>query len=107
MKKTTLARAIAQGFLTAFILAHSSFIIAQNAPSHSLTFSPAHPLTLPPPPDEWHIVADNVDPAKYYGITVANGMIGLVSSPEPMKVKDVVLNGAYDNYGRGRVSNIL
>ncbi|MFN0175683.1 MAG: glycoside hydrolase family 65 protein, partial [Saprospiraceae bacterium] len=42
-----------------------------------------------------------------YGITVANGMIGLVSSPEPMKVKDVVLNGAYDNYGRGRVSNIL
>jgi trehalose/maltose hydrolase-like predicted phosphorylase len=34
-------------------------------------------------------------------------MIGLVSSPEPMKVKDVVLNGAYDNYLRGRVSNIL
>jgi trehalose/maltose hydrolase-like predicted phosphorylase len=24
-----------------------------------------------------------------------------------MKVKDVVLNGAYDNYQRGRVSNIL
>lgn len=34
-------------------------------------------------------------------------MIGLVSSPEPMKVKDVVLNGAFDTYGRGRVSNIL
>ena len=58
-------------------------------------------------PDAWHIVADNIDPAKYFGITVANGMIGLVSSPEPMKVKDVVLNGAYDNYLRGRVSNIL
>ncbi len=57
--------------------------------------------------DAWHIVADNIDPANYYGITVANGMIGLVSSPEPMRVKDVVLNGAYDNYGRGRVSNIL
>ena len=57
--------------------------------------------------DAWHIVADNIDPANYHGITVANGMIGLVSSPEPMKVKDVVLNGAYDNYGRGRVSNIL
>ncbi|MCB9307307.1 MAG: glycoside hydrolase family 65 protein [Lewinellaceae bacterium] len=55
----------------------------------------------------WTIVADNIDPANYYGITVANGMIGLVSSPEPMKVKDVVLNGAYDNYQRGRVSNIL
>jgi protein-glucosylgalactosylhydroxylysine glucosidase len=55
----------------------------------------------------WHIVADNIDPANYFGVTVANGMIGLVSSPEPMRVKDVVLNGAYDNYLRGRVSNIL
>jgi trehalose/maltose hydrolase-like predicted phosphorylase len=34
-------------------------------------------------------------------------MIGLISSPEPMKVKDVVLNGVYDYYQRGRVSNIL
>lgn len=58
-------------------------------------------------PDSWHIVGQNIDPANYYGITVANGMIGLVSSPEPMRVKDVVLNGAYDNYLRGRVSNIL
>ncbi len=55
----------------------------------------------------WHVVADKIDPSQYYGVTVANGMIGLVSSPEPMKVKDVVLNGAYDNYLRGRVSNIL
>lgn len=60
-----------------------------------------------PPSDTWTITADNIDPANYYGITVANGMIGLVSSPDPMKVKDVVLNGAYDNYQRGRVSNIL
>ncbi|MCB0662623.1 MAG: glycoside hydrolase family 65 protein, partial [Saprospiraceae bacterium] len=55
----------------------------------------------------WEIVAKNIDPSNYYGITVANGMVGLVSSPEPMKVKDVVLNGVYDNYQRGRVSNIL
>ncbi|MCC6288017.1 MAG: glycoside hydrolase family 65 protein [Chitinophagaceae bacterium] len=34
-------------------------------------------------------------------------MIGLVSSPEPLKIKDVVLAGAYDLYGRGRVSNFL
>jgi trehalose/maltose hydrolase-like predicted phosphorylase len=60
-----------------------------------------------PAQDAWHIVADKIDPSNYYGVTVANGMIGLVSSPEPMKVKDVVLNGAYDNYLRGRVSNIL
>ena len=34
-------------------------------------------------------------------------MIGIVSSAEPLKVKDVVLAGAYDLYGRGRVSNFL
>src|SRR6187402_1288445 len=57
--------------------------------------------------DKWIIKADKIDPANYYGITVANGMIGIVSSPEPFKVKDVVLAGAYDLYGRGRVSNFL
>lgn len=57
--------------------------------------------------DLWKIEASNIDPANYYGITVANGMIGLVSSPDPLKVKDVVLNGVYDTYQRGRVSNIL
>ena len=57
--------------------------------------------------DEWVIRAGKPDPSKYYGITVANGMIGIVSAPEPFKVKDVVLAGAYDTYGRGRVSNFL
>ncbi len=57
--------------------------------------------------DTWIIKADKIDPANYYGITVANGMIGIVSSPEPFRIKDVVLNGAYDLYGRGRVSNFL
>jgi trehalose/maltose hydrolase-like predicted phosphorylase len=57
--------------------------------------------------DPWKISASSIDPSNYYGITVANGMIGIVSSPEPFKVKDVVLAGAYDLYGRGRVSNFL
>jgi trehalose/maltose hydrolase-like predicted phosphorylase len=57
--------------------------------------------------DVWKIKADKINPANYYGVTVANGMIGIVSSPEPFKVKDVVLAGAYDLYGRGRVSNFL
>ncbi len=56
---------------------------------------------------DWLIESANINPANYYGVTVANGMIGLVSSPEPMKVKDVVLNGVFDYYQRGRVSNIL
>jgi len=57
--------------------------------------------------DPWKIEASNINPSNYYGVTVANGMIGIVSSPEPFKVKDVVLAGAYDLYGRGRVSNFL
>ena len=57
--------------------------------------------------DPWKIKANVIDPNNYYGITVANGMIGIVSSPEPFKVKEVVLAGAYDLYGRGRVSNFL
>jgi len=57
--------------------------------------------------DPWIITAAKIDPHNYYGITVANGMIGLVSSAEPFKVRDVVLAGAYDLYGRGRVSNFL
>jgi len=55
----------------------------------------------------WSVEAKDIDPKNYFGVTVANGMVGLVSSPDPMKVKDVVLNGAYDYYQRGRVSNIL
>jgi len=57
--------------------------------------------------DPWVISAQAPFPADYYGITVANGMIGIVSSPKPFQVKDVVLAGAFDLYGRGRVSNFL
>jgi protein-glucosylgalactosylhydroxylysine glucosidase len=55
----------------------------------------------------WLIESSQINADNYYGVTVANGMIGLVSSAQPMKVKDVVLNGTYDYYQRGRVSNIL
>ncbi|MBK9254876.1 MAG: glycoside hydrolase family 65 protein [Saprospiraceae bacterium] len=55
----------------------------------------------------WHITADKIDPNNYYGVTLANGVVGIVSSAQPLKVNDVVLNGTYDYYQRGRVSNIL
>src|SRR5258708_3436474 len=57
--------------------------------------------------DPWIIKAEKIDASNYYGVTVANGMLGIVSSAEPFKVKDVVLAGAYDLYGRGRESNFL
>ncbi|HZJ60955.1 MAG TPA: glycoside hydrolase family 65 protein [Chitinophagaceae bacterium] len=68
-----------------------------------ISFKNVFPQTI----DPWKVKADKIDPSNYYGVTVANGMIGIVSSPEPFKVKDVVLAGAYDLYGRGRVSNFL
>ena len=55
----------------------------------------------------WEVVAMDIDPHDYYGVTVANGMIGIVSAAEPMHAKEVVINGVYDNYQRGRVSNVL
>ena len=57
--------------------------------------------------DPWIIKAGKIDPSNYYGIAVANGMIGIVSSPEPLKIKNVILAGTYDQYGRGRVSNFI
>jgi protein-glucosylgalactosylhydroxylysine glucosidase len=57
--------------------------------------------------NEWQIQSRDINPSDYFGVTVANGMIGIVSSPDPMRVQDVVLNGVYDYYQRGRVSNIL
>ncbi|MFW9597457.1 MAG: glycoside hydrolase family 65 protein [Paludibacter sp.] len=57
--------------------------------------------------DSWRISANNIQAPNYYGVTSANGMLGIVSSAEPMKVKQVVLSGLYDMYGRGRVSNFL
>ena len=51
----------------------------------------------------WMVEATSIDPANYYGVTLANGVTGIVSSAEPLKVKDVVLNGAYDYCQLGRV----
>ena len=76
-----------------YIVVTSSFLIPECLTAQSV--------------DPWKITATKIDPSNYYGITVANGMIGIVSSPEPFKIKDVVLAGAYDQYGRGRVSNFL
>lgn len=56
---------------------------------------------------EWVITADTIESSDYYGISVSNGMIGIVSSPQPLKVKEVILAGVFDKYGRGRTSNFL
>ena len=55
----------------------------------------------------WRILATDIDPTHYFGLMVANGMIGMVSDAHPMHIREVILNGVYDRYRRGRVSNIL
>ncbi|MEN1783625.1 MAG: glycoside hydrolase family 65 protein [Bacteroidota bacterium] len=55
----------------------------------------------------WTIEADLDQFEQYAGVTVANGIIGVVSSPNPFQVKDIVMAGAYDVNGRGRVSNFI
>lgn len=64
-------------------------------------------LSLAQKVDPWQVAATDIDASNYYGVTVANGMLGIVSAPEPFRVSEVVLNGAFDRYGRGRVSNIM
>ncbi len=65
------------------------------------------PAQLDARDSDWELRADAIEAENYFGITVANGMVGLVSHHEPLRISDTVLNGVYDYYGRGRVSNIL
>lgn len=53
--------------------------------------------------DSWRISANNIQAPNYYGVTSANGMLGIVSSAEPMKVKQVVLSGLYDMTAGGEL----
>ena len=57
--------------------------------------------------DPWVITAQLPLQGDYYGITSANGQIGLVSSRHPLQVDKVVVGGLYDIYGSGRVNNFF
>jgi trehalose/maltose hydrolase-like predicted phosphorylase len=87
MKNQTLSQLLKYSAIIAIIVSYASTALGQI--------------------DPWKISASNINSNQYYGVTAANGMLGIVSSPEPLKVKNVVLAGAYDQYGRGRVSNFL
>ena len=57
--------------------------------------------------EDWILRAENVNKGQYYGVTSANGVVGIVSSRDPFTAKEVVLAGVYDHFGRGRVNNFL
>ncbi|MBR1878616.1 MAG: glycoside hydrolase family 65 protein [Paludibacteraceae bacterium] len=54
--------------------------------------------------DPWILQTDNPSEGDYYGITSANGQIGLLSSRNPMQVDKLVVGGLYDVYN-SRVNN--
>lgn len=66
-------------------------------------------LCLPPvkAQDSWVLKAGEINKDNYYGVSVGNGMLGLISSAEPLKLKEVVLAGLYDCYGNGRVATTV
>lgn len=55
--------------------------------------------------DPWVITVDNPLQGEYYGITSANGQIGILSSRSPLKIDKLVVGGLYDIYASGRVNN--
>ena len=57
--------------------------------------------------EAWTLSAKDFSSSKYYGVTAANGTMGLISSPEPLTIGETVLAGVYDHFGRGRVNNFL
>lgn len=57
--------------------------------------------------DPWIITTEQPHQEPYYGALVGNGMLGLLSSNEPLKLKQVILAGLYDQYGEGRVATTI
>lgn len=57
--------------------------------------------------DTWSIDSGAIDPAGYHGVTVANGMVGIVSSPVPLRTGQAVINGAYEPIRPGSVGSTL
>ncbi|MDU8885055.1 glycoside hydrolase family 65 protein [Yeosuana sp. MJ-SS3] len=55
--------------------------------------------------DEWNITRTNKD--NYTGVSISNGRIGLLTSPEPFKIKHTVLNNVYDVDPVLKVSQIV
>lgn len=55
--------------------------------------------------DGWHITIS--DKEEYTGIAMSNGRIGMLTSPEPFKIKHTVLNNVYDVDPALKVSQIV
>ncbi len=57
--------------------------------------------------DTWQIDSGPIDAQHYFGETVANGMIGILSAPEPFRIAQILLNGAFERQEKNGVDAIL
>lgn len=57
--------------------------------------------------DTWVIDSGPLDRRQYFGESVANGMIGILASPDPFEISQILLNGAYEPFGAGEVDCLM
>ncbi len=55
----------------------------------------------------WAIGSGPIDRHRYFGELVANGMIGIVTSPNPFEISQILLNGAYEPVSAGEVDCLM
>ena len=55
--------------------------------------------------DEWHLYANARE--NYFGVAMANGQIGIVTNAEPLKTKEIILNGVYQPSTENGISKIV
>jgi protein-glucosylgalactosylhydroxylysine glucosidase len=55
--------------------------------------------------DEWHLTANSRQ--NYFGVAMANGQIGIVTNDEPLKTKEIILNGVYQPSSENGISKIV
>ena len=54
--------------------------------------------------DVWSVDSGPIDPKHYFGESLANGAIGVLTSPEPFQTQQIVIAGAYEQLWPGSVS---
>lgn len=55
--------------------------------------------------DEWNLYANSRQ--NYFGVAMANGQIGIVTNDEPLKTKEIILNGVYQPSSENGISKIV
>jgi protein-glucosylgalactosylhydroxylysine glucosidase len=55
--------------------------------------------------NEWNLYA--TDRKNYFGVTVANGQIGIVTNDTPLTTKEIILNGVYEASPENGISRIV